>query len=59
MARQRLGMAAKSKVVSARITPAEEAVLTARFGSAPKAVRAFVDQVMENEESKDASGTDS
>jgi hypothetical protein len=53
MARQRLGMAAKSKVASVRITPNEEAVLTERFGTPSKALRGFVNQVMENEESKD------
>lgn len=52
MGRPPLGMAAKKVSVSVRITPAEEAALTRRFGSPRAAFQKFAAKVADEETKK-------
>lgn len=51
MPRPSLGSAAKTEVITVRVTPAERAALEARYGTAAKGLRALLASITVKEES--------
>lgn len=49
MGRAALGAAAKSEIAAVRLTHAEKALLTRKYGSSTKALRKLVDKEMQEE----------